>query len=555
MSPKPTLSPQEAADLVIEHGSIRQAAKQVNKSFDTVRRAYQKAVDQGIAQQRTHADNRRPGQPKPEESDPTYALEGRIEPLYTKVRSIPRHGVRRYIITSAQNNTKLFEPGWRNLLALRQYYDAELMVSRFTYNLSAYGSGSVKPGQVKTQDALWYDPEITPFIVDERVEIAPGLIFCGEINVLPTGKRPLSGFETYTGRKSGIFPHAKVAMESIPSGKYEPTKFNYTTGACTLRNYIAKKAGQIADFHHSYSALMVEVESCGDWFVRQLHMDNEGAIYDWDVKVSNGVVTQGHPVEAITWADIHCHQMDPVMKQACWSPGGMIDELRPSYQFFHDLFDHYSRNHHERGNPHAMFKRHVEGNERIEDELEQTAEFCRFARRDYCQSVIVDSNHDNALERWVKDTTPHQDPVNAIFWHEASLAKYRALERRDYGFHMLEWALRRHGCGAERFLREDESFVVCPDRGGGIECGMHGHLGPSGAKGSLTAFAKMGRKKNVGHMHSAGIKDDVYVSGKSGNYEYERGPSSGSMSHTLTYANGKRTIVTMWRGKYRAMGE
>lgn len=545
----PFYTPQEAADLVTEHGSIRKAAVAEGVGYGTMQSAYSKAVSQGFARPRTHADNK-------SEEDKTRALEGRVQPIRTRVRKTPSSGVKRYIITSAQNNTKLFDPGWGNLLALRDYYDAELMVSRFTYNLSAYGRGSVKPGKAKKSgDEIWYDPDIEPYVVDERTEIAPGLVFCGEINVLPTGKRPLSGFETYTGRKSGIFPHAKVAMESVASGKYEPTKFNYTTGAVTLRNYIQKKAGQVAEFHHSYAALLVEVEPCGDWFVRQLHMDGEGTIYDWDVCVQGGNVTVGNPVEAVTWADVHAKQMSDVFKEACWGPGGMIDELRPRYQFFHDLFDHYARNHHERGNPHRMFERYVNGDDDIEDELRLTADAAKYARRPWCQSVVVDSNHDNALEKWVRETTPDRDPVNAIFWHEASLAKYRAIERGDKGFHMLEWALRRHGLVEERFLREDEPFVICPDRSGGVECGMHGHLGPNGSKGSVNSFAKMGRKKNIGHLHRAGIVDDVYVGGKSGDYEYEAGPSAGSMSNVVTYANGKRTIVTIWRGKCRAFGE
>src|SRR3546814_337856 len=83
---------------------------------------------------------------------------------------------------------------------------------------------------------------------------------------------------------------------------------------------------------------------------------------------------------------------------------------------------------------------------------------------------------------------------------------------------------------------------------------MHGHLGPNGARGGAAAFAKMGRKANVGHSHQAGIYDGIFTAGTSSNLDmgYNRGPSSWSHSDVLTYKNGKRTIITHWNGKWRA---
>ena len=90
-------------------------------------------------------------------------------------------------------------------------------------------------------------------------------------------------------------------------------------------------------------------------------------------------------------------------------------------------------------------------------------------------------------------------------------------------FHLIEWALRELGDSSARYLREDESFVVAD-----IEMGMHGHLGPNGSRGSPTAFARMGRKANVGHSHQASIKDGVYTAGYSAQTDlgYNKGPSS-----------------------------
>ena len=143
---------------------------------------------------------------------------------------------------------------------------------------------------------------------------------------------------------------------------------------------------------------------------------------------------------------------------------------------------------------------------------------------------------------------------------ECQLKLYKALEAdaKDE-FHLLE-----HLCCQEfftpesvKFLREDESFIICSENGHGIECGMHGHLGPNGLRGNPAQFARMGRRANTGHTHSTGIHDGIYTSGTMSLLDmiYNKGPSSWSHSEIVTYPNGKRAIVTFWEGGWRAEDE
>jgi hypothetical protein len=486
---------------------------------------------------------------------------GKVDERPTRVLPVPTKGeVRRYIVTCAQNNTKVNVGVWENLTALAEHYGAELLVSRITYNKQAYHGWRPKPDTETPDDMggfgdLWYDPAILPHVCDERLQLAPGLVFCGEVDILPTAVRPLSGFETYTGRKSGIFPHPKLAMDSIASGKHEGTKFNFTTGTVTLRNYIQRKAGQKAEFHHCYGALVVEVDGEGDWFVRQLNAGADDSIYDLDLRAHIGEVTAGHRLEAVTWGDIHVRQIDPVVDRVCWDKGGLLDRLRPKHQFFHDLVDWRARNHHDRKNPHRMFERYVRNEDGVEDELADVSRWMHRAHREWCTSVVVDSNHDRAFERWLREADYREDPRNAVFFLEAQLEKYLSIKRGDSGFHLIEWSLRSRGCPKEAvFLDEDESFIICHDRSGGIECGMHGHLGPNGARGTPRGLSKMGRKANTGHTHSAGIIDGLFTAGGSSVLDmgFNSGPSSWSHSLIGTYENGKRTIVTIWNGKAHA---
>lgn len=484
---------------------------------------------------------------------------GRKGHLRSISRPLPPKGeIATYICSSVQNNTKVEVGVWANLLAMAEHHGAEVLVSRYTYNKASWGRKSVKPGTGPTLDDyrdLWYDPEVEPFVCDERVQLAPDLVFCGEQNILPTAERPLRGFDSYTGTASGIFPHAKFAMQSIPvGGRDEPTKFNYTTGTVSLRNYIQKKAGLKAEFHHGYGGLIVQVDSSGDWWVRQLNADSDGNIYDLDLKAHGGRVTSGHRVEAITWGDIHVARCLERIVQQYWGDRGVVDILRPKYQFMHDVLDFRARNVHTIGKKLAFdaLSAYYEGHDSVEAEVAQAGAFLRKSCRPFCETIVVDSNHDHFMKRWLEMADWKKDPINADYYLDAAKHMVATLKKTPRSApNLFEW-------GVKRSLREavshlslnfwdgDKPFIICPGAGGGIDCGQHGHLGPNGAPGSPASLARMGRKMNRGHEHSSGIHDGVYTSGLTGDQDqgYNHGPSSWSRSHILTYENGKRAIIT-----------
>lgn len=484
---------------------------------------------------------------------------GQAQATVVEVLGAPKAGHRVYLLTCAQNNTHVHPQVWDNFMAIARHRGAKVFCSSFTYNQNAFGKLSVKRGTSHPrQSDLWYDPKVIPFLEesDRDIELAPGLVWCGRMNTLPTASRPLQGFETYTGRRSGILPHAKLAMASVASGKYEATKFNYTTGTITQRNYIQKREGLRAEKQHSYGGLIVEATPRG-WYVRQLSGDDKGSICDLDIIAENGRVRSAPVVEDITWGDIHVTHLDPMVRRLAWEEGGILDALRPNSQHFHDILTFQPRSHWDVKDPHKMFLRWVEQTESVRSECVQVRDFLHLVQRRWCKNWVVDSNHDEMLERWLREADYRRDPVNARFFLKLQERKYQALEERDEKFHLLEWVLRELGAPEDTtFLREDESHVICrgtsmPD---GIETGMHGHLGINGMRGSPRQFARMGRAANTCHTHSAGIEDDVYTGGTSSllRLEYMHGPSSHSHSFIVTYKNGRRAIVTMWNEGYRA---
>lgn len=492
---------------------------------------------------------------------------GRLQTPKVPAFPLPPKGKKRvFIVTSAQNNTGIHQKAWDNMLALLDHEGkagalTRMLVSTFTYSKNApAASGSKrKTASEGREKEEWWHPALEEYLFDFHVELAPGLIWCGDLQILPTVVNPISGLESYTGRASAIIPATKFALECVPSPKHAGTKFIYTTGAITKRNYIQKKAGQKAEFHHGYGGLIVEVDDAGTWFVRQLNADSDGIIYDLDRRVEAGEVTTGHRPEALVWGDIHERQLQPEIRELAWGNGGILDTLKPKRQVLHDLLDFRSQNHHDRDDPWKVFAKWIATGTSVQNEIDDAARFIADeASRDWCRTVVVCSNHDMALIRWLKEADFREDPLNARFILEANLAAYSAMARKDNSFYPVAWAFRNARTwaptGGVQFLRRDEEYIVCEKFGGGIELGMHGDKGANGAKGSLKGFAKTGRKCIVGDRHTAGIFEGAMQVGVMGSLDqgYNEGMSSWSHTNAIVYPNGKRTLFTIYAGKWRA---
>ena len=512
------------------------------------------ARDMGLTRATVQEHIRKLGMKKPIAGGKQRAKEVK-EPL-------PSTGVvKRFILTSAQNNTFIHKDFWDNVLAMAKHYEAKIMVGTFSYNQNMFGKLAVKNGTKKDyEEELWYDPKLMPYISDERIELAPGLTWCGNMNILPTEDNPISGLETYGGSTSVIFPHTKIEMRSIATMPDMPVKMIYTTGAVTLMNYLQKKLGIKAEHHHRYAFLLVEVDSDGNWWVRQVAARKNGkTIQDLNVLVENGAVTSTEAtVDAITWGDLHATNSQPEIVAASMT---MLDALHPKYQFIHDVMEGVSVNRHYIKHaplPHQYFHRWLRGLHRVDEELKQSRAILEQYLRPWCQTVAPDANHDAKwLESWLSKFDYRYDPANAELFLRMQNFMYAEI-RKDItapkNVNLMKYAFEKEAklkAGAVKFLLPDESFTV-----GEVELGCHGHLGPNGTFGSPANLAKIGKKATTAHTHSAGIYHGLYVAGTSSkltkDWDYTMGPSSWSWSHVLQYANGQRAVVTMKNGKWRA---
>lgn len=474
--------------------------------------------------------------------------------------TLPQKGsVKRYILTSAQNNTHVHDAFWDNVLAMADHYSAQIMVGTFSYNQNNFGKLAVKAGTKKAYEhELWFDPAIKPYINDKRTELAPGLIWCGEMNIQPTEENPLSGLETYGGPDSVIFPHTKIEMRSIATPQNIPVKLSYTTGAVTLMNYIQKKAGLKAEHHHRYAFLLVEVDGEGRWWVRQVAARKNGrCIQDLNVLVEDGQVTSTEaPIEAVTWGDLHSTMADETVVEAAQE---MLDTLRPKYQFLHDVLEGASINRHNRKykDNHAKFYIWLRGLHRVDEEFRRAKAVLERYARPWCQTIAPDANHDAAwLHLWLRDYDYRVDPANAELFLRLQSFMYSEIRagKMPKNVNLMQFALEQEAGlkpGTVKFLLPDETFTVKE-----VECGMHGHLGPNGSMGAPIPLSKIGTKATTGHTHVAGIYHGLFVAGTStkltDGWDYTTGPSAWSHSHVVLYPNGQRSIITVKDGRWRA---
>lgn len=500
-----------------------------------------------------------------ERNDNKPIASGNYKDHHAKIEKLPGN---RFILTSAQNNTYVHPKFLKSLENAAEYMGAQILVGTFSYNIAEYRAHNNQLSEkyknretnqnLEKGDNLFFDPMIKEYIVDEPKMLTKDLMWNGELNISPTAVNPFSGMEGYTKGISGIFPHVKVGMKPLARHKMEDPRYLFSTGSITKKNYIQKKAGQKGALHHTFAALLIEVDEEGDWFPRQLVADSgTGEFYDLDVLYTPEGVFPGQSVEAIQWGDLHSEKADEEVYKVSFGnhPDSLLNRLNPTYQFVNDVLDFTSRNHHNIKDPYFRFKRYIEGKESVLDDIKQVADTLEMMKRDSTITVIVESNHDLALQRWLKESDYKSDPANSIPFLELQLATYKALESGDDDFSIFEYAMNKyHGIGEGSdytiFLREDESFKIC----GSIESGCHGHLGNNGGRGSVSAFKKRGIRYNVGHGHSPCIDEGVYYAGVSGKLEmgYNKGGTTWDHGHIITYPNGKRSIYLIRNGKYYA---
>lgn len=183
------------------------------------------------------------------------------------------------------------------------------------------------------------------------------------------------------------------------------------------------------------------------------------------------------------------------------------------------------------------------GSESVEEEVREAAAFANAVQRDWCKTVMVESNHDAAIARWLKDPDGALDAHYAWYWHELNAEWHRAIRDNVVDFNIVRSAMRDGGLAADiEFVSSGGSYIV-----GDVECGLHGDLGVGGSRGSPNQYRRFGPKTFSGHTHTPKIVEGVYVAGVSANLDqgYNKGPTTWAHAHIIQYENAKSNTRTL----------
>lgn len=448
-----------------------------------------------------------------------------------------------FVFTAAQNAT----PTAPIFKVLRDVYCPDRGATLSVIPIRYKNATSVWSDKQESDD--WWAPEVEPFLYATRNEINENLVVLGDIRTQPTAVLPLTGFESITGHRSGILAHPKIQLKSVPTPNHRIPKLMATTGACTVENYTDSTAGKKGEFHHSFGAVVVEV--IGDrFYMRQLSACKNGSFIDKNKRYTVSGVEDAGPAAALIFGDTHVAFADEGVAAANFEgPESMVSVLNPHRLVWHDIFDMFSQNHHDSKNPFITLAKHKAQMSSIPKELQLT---CDYVNRYGAgrENVIIPSNHNEGLERWIRETEWKNDPSHMEFYLETALEMVRRTEMTEFGAHVQDpfayWA-EKYLTVPHRLLERDQSYAVHD-----IELGMHGDIGPNGARGSLANLKRIGVKSVIGHSHSPGIEDGCFQTGTNSKLrlQYNRGPSSWMHTNCVIYANGKRSLLHVIDGKW-----
>lgn len=470
---------------------------------------------------------------------------------------------RSFLFTGAQNDCPAHKPFWNNLQAYGKDIDGQIIIGPWTYETAWFNESQAS--------ARSYDREILDHISFGRMNVGDNFLFAADTNILPTAGRPISDMTTHSRGKWAVFPHSKLQLISVPST--DPAMQAHqvmTTGSVTVPKVIPRKAGVKSVFHHIIGATLVEFDADGDIFCRQLNAVDDGSFYDLDRLVSGGKITSGHRIKALVCGDIHRRKLAPenalanfgldILGTGATCPNNIVDTLRPEYVLLHDLFDNETRNHHHEDDNAHYYEMALRGRDSVLNEVKQAAQFASDIQRKFARIVVVDSNHDLGLEKYVREGRYRNDGINVRYGLQLEDAYMAYVERRSAAldsqqdppsFSLFEYAARlamRDGLKNVHWVHDGKSFQV-----DGIECGHHGFRGANGSTGTIAGYARVGRKMSIGDKHTPAIMDGVYCAGVQNlQHGYNKGPSSWAVADIIHYPNSKRSLLTLQKGKWRA---
>lgn len=441
------------------------------------------------------------------------------------------------LITALQNKTLLHKEMWENMLTYKSFIEEVLgKKARIVVIPSRYRNPITLETIKKYKKQEWWAPEVSDYLYYYRLKFG-NLTVAADVRVRPTAMNPLSGFEPLAGDGHLILGHPRHQFKTLARFKGDTLKTMGTTGFLNRSSYTVSKAGAKAGEHHSYGFVVCEKDTEDKCFVpRKVKVNFDGSFTDVVWNVSDSEVTRIDSSDGFVWGDIHNQVLDPKKKEAS---DALMSMLNPEKVIFHDVLDGASFNPHEKKDLFIRRRKILEGNYNIEEEVDSSLDFLEhYAKKPGLDVFVIQSNHDEFLDRHIKETDWRKDLHNS-----GGYLKYASIQQSE--------DLREHG-NIFGFLinqryGDDVTYVKYTDplRINGY-LNFHGEFGSNGSRGSATVFRKLNTKVVHAHTHSPYMLDNVMCVGTSTmlwQYYNSKGPSSWAFSDAIYHSDGKNQLI------------
>lgn len=442
---------------------------------------------------------------------------------------------KKYVITSCQNNTEINSEFLNTLTNYCNHNFAELIILPIYYNLN------------KFKDVEFYVDTVT-----DNFNFNENTLALANLKISPVMDNPLAGLETIYKNKTVIVPSNQVRMRTLPSVD-DAGHILITTGAISAPNFNYDKSGVKATNRHKYAATILEIDHLNNSFIRSVEFDGTGFADIFSYYTPDSVTK--NEIDALITGDEHVlfYNKD-VLHSTYTGTESITNVLRPKYIFRHDVIDSFSVSHHHKNNMILQYAKNLHGLNSIETELAVTFDFVAETTPEFSKSILVSSNHNDHILKWLQTVDIKTEPWNAKIYH---WFMYQILESIELGHDNLLshcspielWINSNEKYSGIEILKKSDNVNLS-----GINLSQHGDIGINGSRGSIQQFTKLGYDFVIGHSHTPGIIDGVYQTGTSSNLrlEYNKGPSSWTHTHCIVHKNGKRQLITIknsaWHG-------
>lgn len=461
------------------------------------------------------------------------------ENLEKMKRAIGRN--KRFIITTAVTGCKAFDEAVSSISAYCSLNDAHALVLVASDPAHNHFAPGARYGTIDKQ--LVENPNMSIVVCDVSLNTN---ICISTVKLAAKQTDPSTSMGRIASTKGTfIFASPKQRLKAVPVSNRKYPHFTMTTGAIThpdydSDNYMSQRSAFLAEYDHVMGGLIVEIEDDDRYHFRQFQIDEDGSFIDLGIRYQPDGKTQRERPEAFVLGDWHSGFTDPLAKKAWLEVCGSLSVKR---LVMHDMFDGRSINHHERQDVVSRAVSADRNMDSLADEVSGLVKDIDELSDIVDELVIVKSNHDEFLDRYLRSGYYVKDPKN----HRYSLDL--AAATMD-GHDPLQHAVNTIGVknpNKVNWLSRDEDFKIA-----GIQLGAHGDLGANGARGTIQSIERAYGHSVTGHAHTPEILRGAWQVGTSSllKLSYNKGPSSWMHASCLVYENGSRQMINAIEGNW-----